>query len=607
MADLPTINAIEELKESNLDAIAALEETLIVEMNYLYTSLSDIGSTLEDMFSLSVKQYEQSKIDAMKLLEQQREDARKKDDEKEKKDSKKDKGPLAELLEFLRNGGLLAGGALLAGLAGAAVGLRGWEGKALANLDKIKNFVPKSITNGIRSLRNGAFAVFGLNAEGKPVRDARGRFTGQRLTVAQQIGQYMQSLKQSTYRFFGLGVDGKPVVKTPAWVKTGLNIGKSVSNVIQSIRNGFVSVLQSVGKFFQGTGGFLKGAATAIGTALKAVPIIGQIIGAVFAIFDGLFTAMDTEGTFAKKSRVFFTAAVSDFIGAPLDLLKDVFSWLAGKFGFKELEEFLESFSIEDELEKFLNGAFEMVGDVFDWIGTLFIDPTQALQQLWDTLTGGVTSMGNWIGNNLVDPAWNWFKGLFGFNEGESLVPEDFDPIAFLSEKVNKLLNFIYDPETGKIFGLDLSMENLMKSLPEIKLPEIPLPDISIPDFPNPFSGLQEKVKNFDYSMFDFGLIDFSDEIKSFMTGLFGEPTQINAESGTRTGAGGSAGAEADVRSREVASQQASPSVNVTAPQTNVNSNTSTNVNKTTMAQSSATRGRSSPQVRDYQDPLFVG
>jgi len=138
------------------------------------------------------------------------------------------------------------------------------------------------------------------------------------LTIPQQIGQYLQSLKQSAYKLFGLGVDGKPVVKTPSWVRTGIKIGDSVGNVIQSIKNGFVSVIQSVGKFFSGTGGFIKTAATAIGRALRAVPIIGQIIGAIFAIFEGLFAAFTTEGTFAQKAAAFFAAAVSDFIGAPL-------------------------------------------------------------------------------------------------------------------------------------------------------------------------------------------------------------------------------------------------------------------------------------------------
>lgn len=608
MADLPVLNALEELKESNKQAIQNLDKSFLDGVQKTTNSIRDMHGTLNAMFMLNKQMFDQSKIDAMKLLEQQREDSRNSDDSEKKVKEKEAKGPLSELLDFLRNGGLLAGGALLAGLAGAAVGLRGWEGKAISNLAKLSR-IPKLITDGINGLRNSALRVFGLDPNGKPLRNAQGRFTGQRLSVPEQISAKMQGLKQSAYRLFGLGVDGKPVVKTPAWVKSGLKIGEAIKPVIDSIKNGFVKVISGIGKFFSASGpaGFIGRALGAIGRALRNVPIIGQIIGAVFAVFDGLFTAFETEGTFADKAQAFFAAAVSDFIGAPLDLLKDVFSWLASKFGFKGVKKFLDSFSVEDELEKVINGAIDMAGDVFAWIGTLFSDPTTALMQLWRTTTGGVLSMGVWIGDNLVTPAWNWFKGLFGFDEGENLIPEGFDPMGFLSEKVNKLLKFIYDPETGKIFGLDLSMESLLSSLPEFKLPTIDLPQIELPDFPNPFKDLQEKIKNFDYSMFDFGIVDFSDEIKSFMSGLFGEPTSVNAEGTTPTGAGAGAGAEVDVRSREVASAQSSPTVNVTAPQTNVQTDNSVSMNRVTMATASPRRGARSPQNRDvYSDPAVI-
>lgn len=66
-------------------------------------------------------------------------------------------------------------------------------------------------------------------------------------------------------------------------------------------------------------------------------------------------------------------------------------------------------------------------------------------------------------------------------------------------------------------------------------------------------------------------------------------------------------GAETDVRSRQVEGAKGTSSVNVTAPQTNMSTDNSVRVNKTTVAPASARRGRPSPQVQDYQDPLYVG
>lgn len=593
MADLPVLNALEELKESNKEAIANLDKSFMKNIQGVTNSIRDMHGTLNAMFMLNKQVFEQSKIDAMRLLEQQREDSRKTDDSDKKVKEKEAKGPLSELLDFLRNGGLLAGGALLAGLAGAAVGLRGWEGKAIANLGKISR-IPKLITDGVNGLRNSALRVFGLDPNGKPIRNAQGRFTGQRLSIPEQISAKMQSLKQSAYRLFGLGVDGKPVVKTPQWVKTGLKIGNAVKPVIDSIRNGFLRVIRGVGNFFSASGpaGFIGRALGAIGRALRNLPIIGQIIGAVFAIFDGLFTAFETEGTFADKAQAFFAAAVSDFIGAPLDLLKDVFSWLASKFGFKGVERFLDSFSVEDELEKFINGGINMVKDVFAWFGTLFTNPTQALQQLWNSITGGVANVGNYLA---------------------SFIPDDFDPLTYIGNKIKSMFKWIYDPETGDLFGgaLNLDLGSLVEKLPEFKIPEFELPTFDI-DFPNPFEGIGEKIQQLDFSAFNLGSwfggaldLNLGDKLKSKLSEIFtGESSAVQ---GAATGSGGLSGAEVDVRSREVASAQASPTVNVTAPQTNMQADNSTNVNRTTVATASPRRGARSPQNRDvYSDPAIA-
>lgn len=189
-----------------------------------------------------------------------------------------------------------------------------------------------------------------------------------------------------------------------------------------------------------------------------------------------------------------------------------------------------------------------------------------------------------------------WIARQLGFEEfADSL--SDFDPVSGIKETFRKFMRFIYDPETGLILGLDFNNilpdfsklgDQIMSTFPEIKMPEFDLPEITLPDFPNPFKDLQKKIQDFDYSMFDFGIVNFGDEIKSFISGLFGEPTSVTAETVTPTQP--MTGAEVDVRSREVASQTAQPNVTVAAPQTNMSTDNSVRVNKTSVASASPRR-----------------
>jgi hypothetical protein len=65
-------------------------------------------------------------------------------------------------------------------------------------------------------------------------------------------------------------------------------------------------------------------------------------------------------------------------------------------------------------------------------------------------------------------------------------------------------------------------------------------------------------------------------------------------------------GAEVDVRSRENASNLSQPNVTVSAPSAQVDNSTTSSVNSTTVAPPSPRRGRTE-QYQDFRDPLWVG
>ena len=90
---------------------------------------------------------------------------------------------------------------------------------------------------------------------------------------------------------------------------------KAASGVTKFLSGG---IGRNLGQFFGSVGGVAK----LFGTILKP-------IGFVFSIFDGVKTFMNTEGSLFTKLNEGIAAALGDFVGAPLDLLKTGLSWVA--------------------------------------------------------------------------------------------------------------------------------------------------------------------------------------------------------------------------------------------------------------------------------------
>lgn len=610
MADLPTVNAIDELKSQNEKSLKTLDRSIVSGLDSLKDSSMNMLNTLSSMLELDKNEARLRRISELQMLEQMREAARKQD--LKKKDKSKNEEEKLSLLDLLKGTGLLGLGAIITGIAGAIVGLRGWEAKVLKDINKMSG-LGTTITNGLKTLRFNALKVFGLTPSGLPIRDpATGKFMkAQPLTT--QIADKFKIFKGNLLKAFGLGIDGKKTANTNFLVKGGVDILENIKTFFsgfgEKVTKFFGNVFAPVSKFFSSSGSAIGKIATAIGKSLKAIPIVGQIVGALFAIFDGVFTAINTEGTFFDKVKVFFTAAISDFIGAPLDLLKSVVSWATGKLGFENAEKFLDSFSIEDLLEDLLNFIVDIPEKAFDWIKTLFTDPTEAMNRLFT----GVTDLGKYIMDEAVTPAWNWFKGLFGISPEEDLIGQDFNIVQLLNEQISKLSKWFYDEESGTMFGGAFNIKGMLfdlkDSLPEFKLPEFEIPSFDI-DFPNPFEGIAEKIEAMDFSSFNLGEwfggaldLNIGDKLKSKLSELFGGSPQGNIEGSTVTGSGGTSGAAVDVTSREVAQATASPNVTIAAPQTSVQTDASVKTNQTTIAPASPRRGIH--PVHGYTDPVF--
>ena len=202
--------------------------------------------------------------------------------------------------------------AAVSALGLAFAGLRGWEVTAIKYVKDAFGGIGNSIVNGVKNIKNSILSVFGIDANGKPMPN---------------------SVLDS-------------ITKNP-WIK---KLTDGLSKILTPIKTMFGTVAENAGAF-----------AKTVGKILKP-------LGFLFSAFDGIMAAINTEGDFLDKLGAFTSAFIGDFVGAPLDLLKDITAWVLEKFGFDGAAKYLKSFSFETLITDLVNGIFSTVGDAWRWL-----------------------------------------------------------------------------------------------------------------------------------------------------------------------------------------------------------------------------------------------
>lgn len=335
--------------------------------------------------------------------------------------------------------GLIAG---VGALAGGIMGLRGWELKALANVESIgkglKTLIPMSVVKDLRQAfvnqRASILRTFGFSPELKAFGSTDDATL--KTPLLTQITNRFKALRSDfMLKYFGIGVDGKATVKVTGPGKALLAIEDGFKGIIDPFRklgNGITTFLSGTGK---ATAEFLtpymKGAKSFLGLFGKILAPIGFIISA----FDGVTAYMesDKDGHIARLGDG-VGAFLGDFIGAPFDLLKSGISWILKKFFNVETDENgnaidgqglagwavtkLNSFSFEETIGNIISGLFGMVQKSVDWVGTLFTDPKKALTDLWVGIMGegGLLDI-LWMPVNLTI---DWITKKFGWRDEDA-------------------------------------------------------------------------------------------------------------------------------------------------------------------------------------------
>ena len=378
---------------------------------------------------------------------------------------------------------LLAITAGLAALAAATAGLRGWEKLAITNADKIgkalRSIIPltfadkligKIVPSGYTTfsawfgdrmamLRNSALKLFGFDVDMKGGGSAEGKQLKTPLTtqISNRMTSFMSMLKGRYYSMVGLGVDGNPIQGRDA--STGRFTSTKKVSIFHKIIQGFNKIMAPIkaagGAVSSALSGSMGKLLTSVGDAGKGLLNSGAgkffagvfkkilwPLGVLMSGWEGIKKFQEETGKgegYAKAFLEGLTTGLSNFIGAPFDLIKNGILWILrkllpwgvgddgqwddgstiGKIGI-----WAEQFSFEKLFKSLLMAPFNLITGAVTFIKDLFCDPAGT----WEKFAKSVWGEGTFIDNYILNPVANLLKGIgkiFGFGTNDDPMSPD--------------------------------------------------------------------------------------------------------------------------------------------------------------------------------------
>ena len=195
--------------------------------------------------------------------------------------------------------------------------------------------------------------------------------------------------------------------------KSGKAVGGRISGFVQSITKGAQTFFNGIKVAFSGAFGKFFSAFSRLGRFIFfPITIIIGIIDGIKGFIQGYKEQGDSlfAGLLGGISGV-----LQGLIGIPLDLLKSLVGWIAGKFGMEGAEEFLASFSFAELIGSLFNTITDSVLGFFDAMRdeTGKFDPMAMIKTVVGTLINTVTAPIRFILERLADLA-DYVPGLGG-------------------------------------------------------------------------------------------------------------------------------------------------------------------------------------------------
>lgn len=255
---------------------------------------------------------------------------------------------LKGLKDLGKKGGMGLGG-LAALIAAPIITLAAFFGqlkaefRVLDNLTKGKLFAPfKRFGNWVKGL-GGQFKAFAFEKFGRVLNP-----------ISDSVSRGIQRLKE-------IGTS----------IKAVFGQGGKFASIGKAISDGFKPVAK-----FAGSAGRL------LGKLFLPVTVIMSVIDAVKGFMEGF----SEEGILGGITGA-FEGVITGLVAIPLDLLKDLVSWIAGKLGFEGLSETLDSFSFAEMFAKFFDFIQNIRLAISDWIE----DKLLSLRGLIPSFLGGLS------------------------------------------------------------------------------------------------------------------------------------------------------------------------------------------------------------------------
>lgn len=331
----------------------------------LSANIVSLNKNLEEVISLNSQDAEDG-LDAENAKEQRTiftrmvEYLRKISESNEKK-KKEDDGGLGKWA-------LLLGGAL--GLIIAAIQAKV---KAFTMLSSALAKVGKLVFSGIKLVAKAFDSKF-LNGT---ISKAIGKFVSTFKSVFSSLSKFVSGIGKSK----GVQLFTKGIKSVLGFVT---KVGKALLGFAQFIGKAIGGVIKT-SKAVMGFFGKISGSFSKFGTLVGNVArIAGKIflpITLIMAAFEGIKEAIDgfkSDGIIGGLTG-FIKGVINSIIMKPLDLLKDMVSWILDKLGFDNASEALDSFSFEEIFSSIMDTIMGWYKGAINWVKEKFTNVKDAI------------------------------------------------------------------------------------------------------------------------------------------------------------------------------------------------------------------------------------
>jgi len=243
------------------------------------------------------------------------------------------------------------------------------------------------------------FAIFSAQAKG--LLSFRNLATGQ----LRSFDKTLKSAKGLSKVAIGMAITMGKIANSVRAMNSGTFT--PILESVKAVKSAFGAVeipkFGNLGKIIEPITKTVKGIFKVFGSINKAFFAIGRVFGRLFAPLAVILAVVDTvkgaiagftsqEGGFVKKLVSGFVGGITGlfkgFIALPLDLLKNIISWVAGKLGFENFAKVLDGFSFAALFDK-LGGAYN---DALQFIIDTVVDFVKGIPE---TLKSGLDVMGS--------------------------------------------------------------------------------------------------------------------------------------------------------------------------------------------------------------------